>query len=176
VLLHAILYQYRLTNLHPAAALEVLSASSQAILAQFQAISFSSRSALDHIFPPEDQWYLSLFHPYPLTIVKWKYAGSVHTSVESVPGLCLTCSCSDKDHILAGLRTMAVIRTKEQGQSTADLACKLVLYSGDINAEDLYDGLLVLTTGIVKGREALLGRAVICFESIKIRVLEVSLA
>jgi hypothetical protein len=71
---------------------------------------------------------------------------------------------------------MAVIRTKEQGQSTADLACKLVLYSGDINAEDLYDGLLVLTTGIVKGREALLGRAVICFESIKIRVLEVSLA
>lgn len=174
VLLHAVLYQYRLSALPPAAALDIITGATPTIESTLQAVSFSSPDVLDHVFSAEDQSYCRLFTPVPITVVKWKYAGSVHTSVEAVSGLCLTCCGSDKDHILAGLKTMAVLRSQSE-QLMAELTCKLVLYKGDMQAEDIPEGLFVLMTGVVKGRERLLGRSIICFESIKTSTLEVSL-
>jgi len=173
VLLHAILYQYRLSALPASAALEILTNAALSIQNTLEKASFPSSQALEHVFSAEDQAYFRLFTPVPISIVKWKYTGSVRTSVEALSGLCLTCSCRDKDHVLAGIRTMAVLRTEGE-EVRADLACQVVLYKGDLEAEDIPEGLLVLMTGVVKGRERLLGRSLICFESIKTPTLEVS--
>lgn len=171
VLLHACLYHYRLTNSTPAAALDTLMSSGDLIQTTLLEESFTSSDAMEHVFSSKDQHYLALLNPAPITIVKWKYCSSVSATLESVSGLCLTCSISDKDHVLAGLKALNPVIS----HTSTQVNCRLLLYSGDLTAGDIDGGLLILLTGIVKNREELLGRAVVCFEGIKLEVLEVRL-